>query len=83
MFRINLSMFKQQQPIEIDIIEEGSEVVHEDGRVGIVKKIAVSPYWIEEVQEVLRAYVLFDGSADWCLASELGLAKASLVAVAS
>jgi hypothetical protein len=71
MFGINLSIFKQQQQPVIEVIEEGDSVIHEDGRVGTVKVIGTSPYWVEEIQGILRAYVVFEGSADWCLAGEL------------
>lgn len=61
------------------IIEEGDSVLHFDGRRGVLRKIAVSPYFLEERANILRGYVEFnDGSADWCLAEDLGLvAKAT------
>lgn len=50
-----------------------------DGRVGIVNKIKVSPYWPEEHEGVVRVYVVSELAArggtnswtDWCLPTEL------------
>lgn len=75
---LNLSIFRKQE-IDIDIIEEGDSVVTADGRTGIVITIAVSPYYVEERNGIMRAYVIMDGSADYFLASELGLARAASI----
>jgi hypothetical protein len=90
MLNLNLRRNRKQQPEVIQFMEVGDLVRrNEDGAVGILRTIDLSPYWVEEIEGVERAYVEFkleDGTtaADWILPEELTvLAKASLVAVAS
>lgn len=76
-WKIRKTKRQQSQP-NPHFIEVGDTVQHEDGRTGTLKRIASSPYYVEEVQGIVRGYVQFDGSADWCLATELTLiAKAT------
>lgn len=55
----------------VDTINAGSTVRNQDGKIGTVKFIDLSPYWAEEIQGVLRAYVEFKDFTDYLLESEI------------
>lgn len=86
---INLNLRRKAQPKpqtlpEVQIIDVGDLVRrNSDGAIGVLRRIDLSPYWIEERAGVVRGYVVFEGFTDWCLAEELGLvAKATVLTAA-
>ena len=66
----------QPEPeLEETILYVGDVVVTIDGRLGIIEKIAISPYYWEEIEGIERAYVsgLNREYGDWLLADEMAL----------
>ncbi|HEX2908749.1 MAG TPA: hypothetical protein VHO69_17895 [Phototrophicaceae bacterium] len=72
----------------MDIINEGDviQIVADQegdprriGRIGRVERIGVSPYWPEECEGILRAFIVpLDPNekwTDWCLEVEVGLLR--------
>jgi hypothetical protein len=82
MLNPNLRRNRKQQPEELQFMDVGDLVRrNEDGAVGILRTIDLSPYFAEERAGVVRGYVVFGDSADWMLQSEISLvAKATVLA---
>lgn len=60
---------------DVVVIEPGAKVIMNDGQIGTIQKIALSPYYVEEKAGVYRALVWADEgfALDYILIDELEL----------